>query len=43
MKFLKENQMMKSYQSSTIEGNVEIIQKIAERLIDNFDVDFINP
>ena len=29
--------------SSSIEGNVEIIQKIAEKLIDNFDIDFNNP
>ena len=29
--------------SSSIEGKVEIIQKIAEKLIDNFDIDFNNP
>ena len=29
--------------SSSIEGNVEIIQKIAEKLIENFDIDFNNP
>ena len=29
--------------SSTIEGNVEIITKIAEMLIENWDINFINP
>ena len=29
--------------SSTIEGNVETIHKIAEKLIENFDIDFNNP
>ena len=29
--------------SSSIEGNVEIIQKIAEKLVDNFDNNFNNP